>query len=63
MSIERDYFDYQVKKLYSQAIQMVSGSKLYGIQIDTTHLNEVIACLYILYLSKENLHQSNINME
>lgn len=52
--VSRNYtFDKFVRENFNNGINLVAGGKIFGVEIDTTNLEEVIAALYIMYQYKE----------
>jgi hypothetical protein len=52
----RNYeFDKFIEENYKNGIDLVSGGKVFGVEVDVCNLEEVIAALYVLYTYKEYL--------
>lgn len=50
----RNYtFNEFIQKNYLEGLKLVSGGKIFGVEIDVCNLEEVIAALYVLYTYKE----------
>jgi hypothetical protein len=50
----RDYtFTKFIEENYKNGTNLVAGGKIFGVEIDTCNLEEVIAALYVLYTYKE----------
>lgn len=57
----RNYtFDRFVKENFNNGINLVSGGKIFGVEIDTTNLEEVVAALYIMYTYKNYMVKTDV---
>jgi hypothetical protein len=48
-------FNKFIEENFRKGINLVAGGKIFGVEIDTCNLDEVIAALYVMYTYKEYL--------
>lgn len=54
----RNYtFNDFIQNNYLEGIKLVSGGKIFGVEVDVCNLEEVIAALYVMYTYKEYMVQ------
>lgn len=56
-------FDKFIRENFVNGINLVSGGKIFGVEIDTTNLEEVIAALYIMYTYKDYMVKADERQE